>query len=206
MNRNAAAYGCELMIKRSAPTAFNTNDILLLFFTQNAWEQFCRARVKIPDTIIPITTKKYAVLNYGAILVSDKRATSCIIASAFCPKNGRKKNIAILQSSNPNTKSQKCFSFCLVSSSAMVSNSSPDSSSSIVTSKNLAITFKESILGYPLPDSHFETAVRDTYNYSANSSWVSPLFFLNSCSFSPNSTTQPPCNKKTTLYSTKLNR
>ena len=112
MNRNAAAYGCELMIKSSAPVAFNANDIFDLFFTQKALQQFCRARVKIPDTIIPITTTKYAVLKYGVISVRDKRDTSCIIISAFCPKNGRKKNIAILQSSNPNTRSKKCFSFC----------------------------------------------------------------------------------------------
>jgi hypothetical protein len=63
MNRNAAAYGCELMIKRSDPIAFNVKDILLLFFTQNAREQFCRARVKIPNAIIPITTTKYAILK-----------------------------------------------------------------------------------------------------------------------------------------------
>ena len=61
MNRNAAAYGCELMIKRSTPTAFNDTDILLLFFNQNAWWTFCRASVKMPDAIIPITTAKYAV-------------------------------------------------------------------------------------------------------------------------------------------------
>ena len=70
-----------------------------------------------------------------------------MIVFIFCPKNGRKKNIATLESSNPNTKSRKWFSFCLVSSSAMVSNSSPDSSSSIVTPKNFAIAFKESIFG-----------------------------------------------------------
>ena len=42
------------------------------------------------------------------------------------------------------------------------------------------ISFKESMLGYPRPDSHFEIAVLDTNKASANSSWVSPLLFLNS--------------------------
>ena len=41
---------------------------------------------------------------------------------------------------------------------------------SIVTPKNFEIAFKESIFGYPLPDSHLEIAVLDTYNASANSS------------------------------------
>ena len=31
-----------------------------------------------------------------------------------------------------------------------------------VLEKNLDISFNESILGYPLPDSHFETAVLET--------------------------------------------
>ena len=63
MNRNADAYGCELMINRSTPSVFKANDILLLFITQIVWWQVCRARVIIPDIIIPITTTKYTVLK-----------------------------------------------------------------------------------------------------------------------------------------------
>ena len=37
------------------------------------------------------------------------------------------------------------------------------------TEKYLDISFNESILGYPLPDSHFEIAVLETNNASANS-------------------------------------
>ena len=35
-NTNTAAYGCELMIKRSTPTVFNINDALLLILTHTA--------------------------------------------------------------------------------------------------------------------------------------------------------------------------
>ena len=48
------------------------------------------------------------------------------------------------------------------------------------TEKYLDISFNESILGYPLPDSHFEIAVLETNNASANSSCVKPRIFLNS--------------------------
>ena len=75
-----------------------------------------------------------------------------------------------------------CFS-----SSAADIISSGQISSSIVTEKNRDISFKESMFGYPLPDSHFETAVLETYSASASSSCVSPLLFRNSCSFSLNS-------------------
>lgn len=117
-------------------------------------------------------------------LVTD---TSFIISSPFCPKKGRNRNIIKLQSSKPNTKSLVCFSFCLLSSSAILSISSPDNNSSIDTEKNFEIAFNDSILGTPLPDSHLEIAVRDTNNASASSSCVSPFSFLNSCNFSLNS-------------------
>ena len=41
------------------------------------------------------------------------------------------------------------------------------------------ISFNESMLGYPLPDSHFEIAVLETNNASASSSCVKPRLFLN---------------------------
>ena len=53
--------------------------------------------------------------------------------------------------------------------------------------QNPEISFRESMLGKPLPDSHLETAVRDTYRAWASSSWVSPRFFRSCCSFSWNS-------------------
>lgn len=83
--------------------------------------------------------------------VKDKRGTDFIIPFSFCAKNGRKRNVRVLRSRSPNNKSQKCFSFCLVFSSAIVSNSSFESSSSTVMLKNFAIAFKDSIFGYPLP-------------------------------------------------------
>ena len=95
-----------------------------------------------------------------------------------------KKNIAILRSSNPNTRSRNCVAVCFWPSSAMVSTSSQDSNSSMDTEKNFAIAFKDSILGYPLPDSHLETAARETKRDAASSSWVSPFCFRKSCNFS----------------------
>ena len=58
---------------------------------------------------------------------------------------------------------------------------------STVTEKNSAIARKESILGYPLPDSHLDIAVLETKSFCANSSWVNPLSFLSCCNFSLNS-------------------
>ena len=56
----------------------------------------------------------------------------------------------------------------LFSFSAMEISFSPDTSSSIVTEKKPEISFKESILGYPLPDSHLEIAVLETNRASAS--------------------------------------
>jgi len=44
----------------------------------------------------------------------------------------------------------------------MLNTISPESNWSKDTEKRQAIALSESILGYPLPDSHFEMAVRDT--------------------------------------------
>ena len=91
--------------------------------------------------------------------------------------------------------------FDLFSFSASERSFSPDSKSSIDTEKNFDISFNESMLGYPLPDSHFEIAVRDTYKASANSSCVRPLLFLKFWSFSLNYITQSPYKHKTDLHS-----
>ena len=60
------------------------------------------------------------------------------------------------------------FSFCLFSSSAIVSTVSLESNSSKDTEKNFDIAFKDSMPGYPLPDSHFEIAVREKYKLYDN--------------------------------------
>jgi hypothetical protein len=74
-----------------------------------------------------------------------------------------------------------------LSFSATVIISSEQIKSSIVTEKNQDISFNESMLGYPLPDSHFEMAIHETNTDSASSSCVIDLLFRNSCSFSLNS-------------------
>ena len=93
---------------------------------------------------------------------------------------GKIMSISENKSTIPNSKSHMFFILDLFSFSAIESNFSPDNNSSIDTEKNFDISFNESIFGYPLPDSHFETAVLDTYKASANSSCVSPFFFPNS--------------------------
>ena len=60
INRNIAAYGCELIIKSSTPIVFNVNDILFLFLTQKTLWHDSRTSVNTPDAIIPIITIKYA--------------------------------------------------------------------------------------------------------------------------------------------------
>jgi hypothetical protein len=60
-----------------------------------------------------------------------------------------------------------------------------ESNSSSVSEKNLAMDFSDSMLGYPLSDSHFEIAVLETNRFSASSScvrWASVRSFFN---FSP---------------------
>lgn len=79
------------------------------------------------------------------------------------------------------------FASSFLSFSANIISSSPDNSSSIVIEKNFEINFNESILGYPLPDSHLEIAARETYSFSASYSCVSPCLLLNCCNFSLNS-------------------
>ena len=133
------------------------------------------------------TTMKYGIFIYVSISVNESSETSWITPSTLWPKNGRKRNIATLQSSSPKTKLRKCISFCVFSSSAIVSIASQESNSSKDTEKYFDIAFKESIFGYPLPDYHFEIAVRETYSISESSSCVSPFYFLSSCNFSLNS-------------------
>ena len=128
---------------------------------------FCRARVKMPKSAIDEIMSIYAHLK---LPVRAVRETDITEPFSLCPKNGRMKNIAAEISSIPNTRSRRWLSFVFVSSSAIVRISSLDKSSSIVTEKNFAIAFNESMLGYPRPDSHLETAVRDTNNISASSS------------------------------------
>ena len=138
-------------MKITVPTAFSTSEIMYLFFVQAGLLQFCKARVNMPKSAIENVTTKYAILICVEISVSDKRETSCTVSPIFCPKSGRRKNKSALTSSSPKISSQRWFCFCLASCSAMVSTSSVDRSSSTVTEKNLAISFSDSMFGYPLP-------------------------------------------------------
>ena len=77
------------------------------------------------------------------------------------------------------------------SSSAAEIISSEQIRSSIDTEKYLDISFNESRLGYPRPDSHFDIAVLETNRASASSSCVNDFAFLSSCHFSLNSISTP---------------
>ena len=87
-------------------------------------------------------------------------------------KNGRNSSMAAAQSRRPKVRLRRRASLSRLSSSAMDSSASPESSSSIETAKYFDMAFRESIFGYPLPDSHFEIAVRETYSACASSSCV----------------------------------
>ena len=65
-------------------------------------------------------------------------------------------------STSPNKRSRYCFFVAIWFSSARDNISSLDNRSSSDIEKNFAITFKDSMLGYPFPDSHFEIAVLET--------------------------------------------
>ena len=64
--------------------------------------------------------------------------------------------------------------------------SSPFNIESIVTQYKPLSAFKFSLDGVVSPDSHLETACRDTFIFSAYSNCVSPLCFLNKTNFSSN--------------------
>ena len=156
------------------------SESLLLFFIQNGLFKFCKARVRIPYITVAITENTYKYFSHGDTSLRERSETPVTASIDLCPKNGRNKNIPILQSISPKTRSRTVFFFCLPSSSAIFKSSLPERSSSTVIEKYFAISLSESIFGYPLPDSHFETAVRDTYSFSASSSCVSPFCFLSS--------------------------
>lgn len=113
-----------------------------------------------------------------------QRFTLAITSSTFLEYNGKIKSRIFMISTAPNNQLHILCTLALLSRSAIVTNVSADSSSSMDTEKNCDIAFRESMLGYPLFDSHFEIAVLDTYNASASSSCVRFLLFLSSCNFS----------------------
>lgn len=95
--------------------------------------------------------------------------TNAIPSPLACPKIGSSISNPTIQSKIPNSS---CWNFCFclfLSFSAIEINSRLESNSSIEISKTLEIALSDSILGNPLPDSHFETAVLEINSLSANS-------------------------------------
>ena len=160
---------------------------MILVLTNSTLWYLSRIIVMMPYNTITATDIIYEVLRYGEISVRYKREEDITPSSVFYAKIGRKRNIIVLISNRPKTRLQKQFCFLRLSSSAMVSRSSPDKRLSIDTLNSFDSCFRESMLGYPLPDSHLEIAVRDTNSAAASSSCVRDLLFLSCCSFSLNS-------------------
>ena len=134
---------------------------------------------KIVMPVITINT----VFTHEVIPLSPNRDTVSEEPDPF-PNAGISSSITgrisiTLQMSEMYLSANSLFSF-----SATEIISSEQIRSSMVTEKKRAISFSESMLGYPLPDSHLDTAVLETKIACASSSCVSPLPFLNSCSFS----------------------
>lgn len=118
--------------------------------------------VKIPRIHIIATMAIYDIFKYKEIPFIESREDTLIISPLFVAKKGRKSNNAMQISSKPNIKLQVCSLFCFWLFSAIVNISLDERSSSTVTEKKRAINFSESMLGYPLPDSHFEIAALET--------------------------------------------
>lgn len=70
----------------------------------------------------------------------------------------------------------------------------PFNNSSKLKFNSSLITIRLSISSMPLSFSHFVTACRDTFNFSANYSCESPSWFLYSFNLSPNLIFQPSFN------------
>ena len=109
INIKAAAYTCWLTMNSMVPAAFSRTESFALFFTQKVCLQSCKASRRIPKRIVRMTTMKYKPFSHSEHSVSAVSETACIIPSSFCPKKGRKRKIAMLQSSSPNTRLRSRF-------------------------------------------------------------------------------------------------
>ena len=102
--------------------------------------------------------------------LNSQRFTAITELSICLEYRGNSASKIPIKSTVPNNTSHILWIFDLFSFSAIDTKASADRSSSIEMEKKPAIAFNESILGYPLPDSHFEIAVLETYSASASSS------------------------------------
>ena len=121
------------------------------------------------------------------ISFSPNTHTCKALSEPLSLNTGRNIRSMMRQSSMPQISIVYFLFDSLISWLASSTISSPQISSSIVIWKYFAIAFSESILGYPLPYSDLEIAVRETKSFSASSSWVNPASVLRACNFSLNS-------------------
>ena len=134
-----------------------------------------------PFNTVRLTTTANTILIQSCVPLISNKDADC--SPSPLPKTGINRSNAVNTSSAWHKNAvylliNSCFSFA-----AAVMISLGEINSSTVIEKKAASSLRESIFGYPLPDSHLDTAVLETKIACASSSCVSPVPFLNSCSF-----------------------
>lgn len=115
---------------------------------------------QMPAVTVMQITAVYTIFIHMPVSVSPNRGTE--EASAPFPNTGIKSSSTVKTSSKPQIREVYFPTVSLLSFSAAAIISCGQISSSMVTEKKRDISFKESILGKPLPDSHLDIAVLET--------------------------------------------
>ena len=180
------AYGCLVAINTMTASIDRLIPVMSRCLFQTGLLKLAMITPQIPFRIAMLMITIKTIFTHGLIPVKPNRDTVSEEPVPF-PKAGMNRSMARRISKALHMSETYLLTNSFLSFSATVIISSEQISSSIVTEKKREISFNESMLGYPLPDSHLEMAVLETNNASASSSCVSDLFFHNSCSFSLNS-------------------
>ena len=155
------AYGCLVRINTAEQITISTIPVTILCLLQTGLSMPLIIAPHIPFSTVIITRTKNRFLIHPLIPVSINKDTDDPDSGPF-PKTGIKIKTAMNTSSRLQINSAYLRKVFFLSSFAAIIISSAHINSSIVTEKNFEISFRESILGYPLPDSHFEIAALDT--------------------------------------------
>ena len=166
MTRNAKqtipAYGCLVTIKTVTESIDSTTPVTSLCLFQTDLLKLAIITPQIPFKIVMPMITTNTVFSHGAIPLSPSRDTVSEEDGPF-PNAGMNSSMAGRMSSALHMSEMYLLTNSFLSFSATVIISSEQIRSSIVTEKKRDISLSESMLGYPLPDSHFEMAVLETY-------------------------------------------
>ena len=179
------AYGCLVTIKIITERIDRMTPVTSRCLFQTFLLKLAMITPQSPFRIVMLIITINTIFTHCLIPVNPNKATVSEESGPF-PNAGMNNRIARRMSSALHISETYLLTNSYLSFSATVIISSEQIRSSIVMEKNRDISFSESMLGYPLPDSHFEMAVLETNRDSASSSCVIDLLFRNSCSFSLN--------------------